>query len=216
MELLVFGERGVPVLVFPTSKGRFYEWEDFGCVEHLRPRIEAGWLQLWCVDSVDGESFYNKAVGPSERAARHVAYERYLVDEVLPALRAANDVPYLILLGASFGAFHAALFATRQPGVAKKAVCLSGAYDPSGWIGGPDAYFLNPLAFLPELRDEHYLGPLRETEVVIVTGEDDPHVEQSRHLAGILQDKGVPASLHIWDGWAHDWPYWKDMLDMYL
>jgi len=64
MELLVFGDRGAPVLVFPTSMGRFYQWEDFGLVSHMAPRIEAGWVQLWCVDSIDGESFYNKAAAP--------------------------------------------------------------------------------------------------------------------------------------------------------
>ena len=107
MELLVFGDKGTPVLVFPTSMGRFYQWEDFGLVGHMAPRIDAGWLQLWCVDSVDGESFYNKGVEPQDRARRHLAYERYLVEEVLPAIRAANTVDYLIVTGTSFGAFHA-------------------------------------------------------------------------------------------------------------
>ena len=28
MELLVFGHAGVPMIVFPTSMGRFYDYED--------------------------------------------------------------------------------------------------------------------------------------------------------------------------------------------
>jgi len=40
MELLVFGERGRPVLVFPTSMGRFFQWEDFGMIAHLQRRID--------------------------------------------------------------------------------------------------------------------------------------------------------------------------------
>ena len=179
MEMLVFGDRGTPVLVFPTSMGRFYQWEDFGLVSHMAPRIDAGWVQLWCVDSIDGESFYNKAAAPQDRARRHLAYERYLVDEVLPAIRSANAVDQLIVAGSSFGAFHA-------------------------------------LAFLPNLNDDRYLAPLRETEIVIATGRDDPNVDESKRLAGVLQQKGVPAELDIWDGWAHDWPYWKDMVDRYI
>jgi esterase/lipase superfamily enzyme len=35
-------------------------------------------------------------------------------------------------------------------------------------------------------------------------------------MATALQDKDVPASLHVWDGWAHDWPYWKEMVDVFL
>src|SRR5213596_3186456 len=108
MELLVFGDRGAPVLVFPTSMGRFYQWEDFGLIAHMAPRIDNGWLQLWCVDSVDGESFYAKDRSPKERAERHLAYERYLLDEAIPAIRSANDTPFLVAAGASFGATHVA------------------------------------------------------------------------------------------------------------
>ena len=219
MELLVFGDKGTPVLIFPTSMGRFYQWEDFGLVGHMAPRIEAGWLQLWCVDSIDGESFYNKAVGPQDRARRHLDYERYLIDEVLPTIRQANPVDNLIVTGTSFGAFHAITFVTRRPGIARKAVGMSGAYDAARWLNGErdgDAYFVNPLAFLPNLHDDRYLAPLRETEIVLATGRDDPNVEQAKRLAGLLQGKGVPAALHLWDGWAHDWPYWMEMIDVYI
>jgi len=219
MELLVFGDRGAPVLVFPTSMGRFYQWEDFGLVSHMAPRIDAGWLQLWCVDSIDGESFYNKAAAPQDRARRHLGYERYLIEEVLPAIRYANAVDQLIVTGSSFGAFHALAFVTRRPGIARKAVGMSGAYDTARWLDGErggEAYFVNPLAFLPNLNDDRFLAPLRQTEIIIATGRDDPNVDESKRLAGVLQQKGVPAELDIWDGWAHDWPYWKDMVDRYI
>ena len=57
MELLVFGHTGVPVLVFPTSGGRFYEFEDRGLVGALGGKIDNGEIQLYCVDSVDMESW---------------------------------------------------------------------------------------------------------------------------------------------------------------
>lgn len=219
MELLVFGDRGTPVLVFPTSMGRFYQWEDFGMIAHLAGRIDEGWLQLWCVDSVDAESFYAKTKPWRERAARHLAYERYITSEVAPAIHGANPLPFLVGLGASFGAFHALALATRRPGVLGKAIGLSGAFDTARWLDGSredDAYFVNPLAFLPNLRDERYLAPLRETEIVLATGREDPNVEDSRRLGAVLQERGVPATLHLWDGWAHDWPYWKEMVDAFL
>ena len=219
MELLVFGERGTPVVVFPTSMGRFYQWEDFGLVGHLADRIDAGWLQLWCVDSVDAEALYDKTVAPEQRVQRHVAFEKYILDEVLKAVREANDTNYVMAAGSSFGAFHAAAIVTRHPGHFRKAVCLSGAYDASRWLDGRrdgDAYFVNPLAFLPGLTDEGILAPLRETEIVIATGADDPHVEESRQLALLLQEKSVPATLFVWPGWAHDWPFWKEMVSELL
>jgi esterase/lipase superfamily enzyme len=219
MEMLVFGGRGTPVLVYPTSQGRFYQWEDFGLVAHIAPRIDDGLLQLWCVDSVDAESFYAKQRSPQERAERHLAYERYVVDEVLPAIRGSNGTPFLVGAGASFGATHVAMLLTRRPGILGKAVCLSGAYDLSRWFDGSregNAYFLDPLAFLPDLTEERYLAPMRRTEVIVATGEQDPNVEDARRFAALLQQKGVPAELHLWNGWAHDWPYWKDMVDTFL
>lgn len=219
MELLVFGDRGTPVIVYPTSMGRFFQWEDFGMIEHMRGRIDEGWLQLWCVDSVDEDSLYAKKKSWEQRAATQLAYEGYVHDEVVPAIRAQNAGDSLVALGASFGALHAVTFATRRPGIVRKVIGLSGAYDLSRWLDGNsqgDAYFANPMAFLPNLTDERYLEPLRTTEFVIATGRDDRNVEDSRRIAGLLQEKGVPASLHLWDGWAHDWPYWKEMVDAYL
>jgi esterase/lipase superfamily enzyme len=219
MELLAFGDRGTPVLVFPTSMGRFYQWEDFGMIAHLQPRIDEGLMQLWCVDSVDEESFYNPRIEGQERARRHLAYDRYLTDEVVPAIRRQNRDLALELLGASFGAFHAVALATRHPGIASRVIGLSGAYDAARWLDGfreHDAYFVNPLAYLPGLTDDRQLRPLRETEFVIATGADDQNVGASRQLVSTLQEKGVPASLHLWNGWAHDWPYWKEMVDTFL
>ena len=75
---------------------------------------------------------------------------------------------------------------------------------------------MNPLAFLPNLYDDRYLAPLRETEIVIATGRDDPNAEEGKRLAATLQGKGIPAALHLWEGWAHDWPYWMEMIDAFL
>ncbi len=53
MELLIFGHAGARVLVFPTSIGRFYEWEDRGMMAILGEQLANGWLQVFCVDCVD-------------------------------------------------------------------------------------------------------------------------------------------------------------------
>ena len=56
MELLVLGHAGARVVVFPTSQGRFYEWEDRGMIDALGDHLRNGWIQLYCVDSVDAEA----------------------------------------------------------------------------------------------------------------------------------------------------------------
>src|ERR1035441_2326430 len=83
MELLVFGHAGLPVLAFPTSGGRFFEFEDRGMIAALGGKIDAGRLQIFCVDSVDMESWYNRNVSPRWRIARHIQYEDYLLNEVV-------------------------------------------------------------------------------------------------------------------------------------
>src|SRR5919199_5105648 len=96
MELLLFGHYGAPVIVFPTSQGRFYEWEDRGMVATLGEHLERGWVQLICVDSVDAESWYATYRHPAQRALRQEQYERYLLNEVLPLSAQVNPSPFLI------------------------------------------------------------------------------------------------------------------------
>src|SRR6266702_2942120 len=68
MEILVFGHAGARVLVFPTSKGRYFQWEDSGMINALGDQLEQGDIQLFCVDSVDEESWYAKWKPPCERS----------------------------------------------------------------------------------------------------------------------------------------------------
>jgi len=215
MELLHFGHAGRSLLVFPTSMGRFYQWEDFGMVGALADFIESGRIQLVCVDSVDGESWYARDRPPAERVRRHLQYEAYILDEILPRVPGAP-----IACGASFGALHAVLIAARHPTRLGGFIALSGAYDTGRWLDGyhdDSVFYTNLLEFLPGLNDDSYLGPLRaEHPKVIATGEQDPNVAESVKVAQLFRDKGVDVGLEIWPGWAHDWPYWKDMMRRYL
>jgi esterase/lipase superfamily enzyme len=215
MELLKFGYTGQPLLAFPTSGGRFFQWEDFGMVGALAGHLAAGRLQLWCLDSVDAESWYAEDRPPDERVSRHLQYERYVLEELLPQL---PDPP--ILAGTSFGAFHAALFCLRHPDRFRGWIALSGLYDPSRFLDGfhsDETYFTNPLAFLPGLTDESYLGPLRTMAPrVVASGSNDPNVTDSVRLAEELQAKGVEVRLDLWPGWQHDWPYWHRMIGEYV
>jgi esterase/lipase superfamily enzyme len=222
MELLVFGHAGRPYIVFPTSRGRFFEWEDRGMMATLSDRLDGGTLRLYCVDSIDGESWYNYGAHPHWRIERHLAYERYLLDEVGPLIRAQaperND-PRFGVTGTSLGAFHAGLVAFRHPGAVARVVAMSGKFDNTMFLygySGMDAYLTNPLAFLPGLDDPRYLDPLRAMDVNLISGRDDPNVGEAIQLAHVLQSKAVPVNLALWDGWVHDWPYWHEMVRQFL
>jgi esterase/lipase superfamily enzyme len=219
MELLVFGHAGARVLVFPTSQGRFYEWEDRGMIGALGEHISRGWLQLYCVDSVDAESWYAKDKWPGDRAWRQMEYERYLLNEVLPLSRQKNPNPFLMATGASFGAYHAINLAFRNPGAFGRVIGMSGLYDIRRFVEGHDdanVYANNPAHYVSHLSDHRHLEAMRRMDIILVTGADDSFVDNNRYLSKVLWEKGVGNALRIWDGWAHDWPWWERMIVQYI
>ena len=222
MEMLTFGHDGVPVIVFPTSQGRFYEFEDRGMVGAIADKIEGGRVQLFCVDSVDGESWYNRGVPPRWRIARQVQYENYVLREVVPFIRGRNGRPQLATLGCSFGGYHAVNMALRHPGVFTGCLSMSGAYDMKklGFLQGyydDDVYFNLPMDYLPNLSDAWVLGQMRRNTYVLATGVHDQCWNDNEQLAAVMRSRGVPVRLDVWgDNTGHDWPWWRRMAQVYL
>jgi esterase/lipase superfamily enzyme len=219
MELLVFGHAGAPVLVFPTSQGRFYEFEDRGMVGVLAEHLENGWIQLVCVDSVDSESWYCGWAHPGGRAWRHMQYEQYLLNEVVPGVRQINNNPFWMTLGCSFGAYHAVNLALRHPDLIKRTIGMSGIYDIRRWVRGyydDNVYFNNPVDYTANLHDPQYIQRLNQVDIIFATGQDDANRHTNDQLSANLWRAGVGHAYRVWDGWAHDWPYWAQMLRMYI
>jgi esterase/lipase superfamily enzyme len=219
MELLVFGHGGARAIVYPTSMGRFFEWEDRGMVDALREQLERGWLQLYCVDSVDKESWYAREKHPVQRAERHEQFERYVLGEVLPLSESRNPTPFLITTGASFGAYHAASLAFRHPHRVNRMIGLSGLYDIREQAG--DYYdgriqAHNPSDFVLHVQDPAWLDAMRRQDIILVTGRDDSFRENNEWLSRALWERGIGNALRLWDGWAHDWPWWREMIVRYV
>ena len=219
MDLLVFGHAGARAVAFPSSMGRFFEWEDQGMIGALGEQLERGWLQLFCVDSVDAESWYAKWKHPADRGRHHARYDRYLHDEVLSFTRHRNENPFMITTGASFGAYHAVTFAMRHPFDVGRAVGLSGIYDireiTDGYTDG-DIYPFNPPEFLANEHDPHRVAALQRLDIILAIGRDDGMRGNSEYFSGKLWERGLGNALRLWDGWAHDWPYWRQMIVKYI
>jgi esterase/lipase superfamily enzyme len=219
MDLLQFGHAGARVVVFPSSMGKFHEWEDQGMIGALAPMIEQGWFQLWCVDSVDADSWYAKWKRPGDRALRQAQYDAYVHDEVLPLTDRVNGGSYLITTGASFGAYHAMSFGLRHPGRVNRILGLSGLYDIREQTGGysdESIYFHNPADFVLGENDPGRLAAMRGMDIIIAIGQDDPMRPGNEEFSRRLHSKGIWHALRIWDGWAHDWPFWRGMLVKYI
>jgi len=219
MELLAFGHAGPPVLVFPTSMGSFFEYEDRGMIEALRDKLEGGGLRLFCVQTLDDESFYARR-HPRERIDRYLTWEHSLLEEVVPFARNASGYPTLGVTGCSFGAYHALTMALRHPDVFTSCIAMGGAFDVTRFLDGyydQDAYLLCPPHFLPNLADPWFLDRYRQNKWVFVTGEADICRAPTEQAAALLSAKGVPNSLHVWgNGSVHDWPEWVKMAKAYV
>jgi esterase/lipase superfamily enzyme len=219
MDLLQFGHAGARVIVFPSSMGKFYEWEDQGMIGALAPMIEQGWFQLWCVDSVDADSWYAKWKRPGDRALRQAQYDAYVHDEVLPLTERVNGGSYLITTGASFGAYHAMSFGLRHAGRVNRILGLSGLYDIREQTGGYSdeaIYFHNPADFVLGENDPGRLAAMRGMDIIFAIGQDDPMRPGNEEFSRRLHSKGIWHALRIWDGWAHDWPFWRGMVVKYI
>lgn len=220
MEMLVFGHGGVPVIVFPTSAARFYEFEDHGMIATLAGKIEAGQLQIFCVDSLDDESWYNQKTHPRLRIARHMQYEDYILHDVVKHVREKNSNPRLVAAGCSFGGYHAVNIALRHPDIFTGFLSLSGAFDLTGFLHGyydKDCYHHLPTHYLPRLEDAWYIERFRRNTYVLATGWDDQCLAQNQILDRLLSEKSIPHQFYVWNTQnSHDWPTWQRMAQLYL
>jgi len=220
MELLVFGHAGYPVLVFPTSMGKFHEYEDRGLIDATRHMFDEGRLMAFCVDSVDSESFYNKRAHPGYRIWRHVQYEEYLLHDVVPLLQRRGSTHQFAVTGASFGGYHAFNFAMRHPDLVSKCVAMSGAFNIAGFLDGyhdQNVHFHNPVAYMAGLGDSWFLDRIRQMHLTLAVGENDICRGKNEEMSAILHAKGIQHGMHIWgEGATHDWPLWHQMARSYF
>lgn len=226
MEWLLFGHAGAKVLIFPTREGRFYEYENLGIVDVLADKIDAGHLQLACLDSIDRETFYCDWRHPADRIQRHIQFEEYVLQEVLPFLARRNDHPCTIAHGCSLGAFHAANIAFRHPYLFQKLCAFSGRYDLTLAVESfhnlfngyydDNIYFNTPTHFLSGLDCAWRLEHLRRMDIVLAIGKEDPFLGNNHHLSHLLWSKGIGHALHEWDGRAHQGRSWRQMARIYV
>jgi esterase/lipase superfamily enzyme len=217
------GPAGQPVVAFPSMNGRVWDWEGWGMIEAVAPFIEAGRLTLYAADGIDWQSWTNQAAPAPDRARRHEDYDRYLVDDLLPVVRAETGRETVWATGCSMGAFHAANLFFRHPDLVDGVIAISGLYQPHRFLGGfvDDAvYFNSPLYFLPNMEDARYLELYRRARLVFCVGQgawEDDMVADTRAMESVLASKNVPATFDYWGHDAnHDWPWWRQMLPHHL
>jgi esterase/lipase superfamily enzyme len=214
-ELLVFGHSGYPVLLFPTSMGRYFENKDFKMMDAIKWLIEEGKIKVYCLDSIDRLSWYNKDIPPAERVKNHLCYDKLLLEEVSAMARQETGRSKIIAAGCSFGGYHAVNFAFRHPWLVSHVLSMSGAFDIRGQLDGfynDDVYFNNPVDFVPN----DWNPELWDMKIVLGTADRDLCRGDNEHFSEILKKKDISHWLDIRQDADHDWPIWRQMLPEYL
>jgi esterase/lipase superfamily enzyme len=225
LHLLVYGHDGLPLLAFPCQDGMCDNWESFDMPQVLADFIENGQIQLFCVDTIDTESWSARGADPAHRAWVQEQYYHYIVDEVVPLIRAKNPSGKLpVAPGFSLGATHAAIVALRRPDLFDGMIGLSGCYDAPHFWGdwcNETLYDNSPVHFLANMPLDHPYIPLyNQKKLVICVGQGRWEREGIR-TAKLLQDIFAQKGIHAWvDFWGydvdHDWPWWKKEIRYFL
>ncbi len=215
MELLSFGTRGYPVLLFPTSMGHFTENKDFKLIDSVAWFIEEGLVKIYCPDGIDALSWYNRQIHPAQRVMNHIWYDQYLLTEVVPLMQRETGVSRIATAGCSFGGYHATNFGFRHPDVTKYIFNMGAAFDIKDQMDGhydDNVYFNNPPDYIPNADSPWF----KEMFVVLGTGTHDMCWEANERMAAVFRNKGIPHWLDVRQNAPHDWPAWREMFPHYL
>jgi esterase/lipase superfamily enzyme len=192
-------------------------------IDALGHHIDGGKVKIFCVNSLNNESWYNNQAHPRHRSYLQARYDEYIVSEVAPFVEWHTQTPGVAIstTGASFGAYHAANTLLKHPDRFRRCLALSGVYDIRKFMDGDyddNFYFNNPADYMASLSDGWYMDQLSRCDIRLATGHG-PWEDSgpTYRFSEILRSKGVPHTVDDWgpDG-GHDWPFWKRQMNEYI
>ncbi len=219
-----FGDVGEPLVVFPSNAGVAHEWKQGGMIDALGPLLRAGRMKIYCPETNVAKSFSGKG-GIAWRMAHHNAYERFVMNTLVPFIREDCRMPHarMVATGCSVGALYASIFTLKHPETFGQALCLSGRYRTSAFFNGQsseDLYLNDPLAFLPNLRGAALERVRRQAHFTVVVGQGAHEagcIPETREFAEVLSRKRIPNHIAFWgEESSHTYPWWQKQARHYL
>lgn len=229
MEMKAYGHAGRPVLFIPCQDGRFFDFENFHMTDAWAPWIDSGRAMVFSIDTMDRETWSDKAGDPHERIRRHEQWMAYITQEVVPEIRRVvnerngwDGYPGIIAFGCSLGATHAANLFFRFPELFDGMLALSGIYTASYGFGDSMdelVYQNSPVDYLAGMPADHpYIERYNRNRGIICVGHGAWEIPWStERVQAICQEKGI----NIWvDHWgtdcAHDWDWWYKQVSYFV
>ncbi len=218
-ELLVFGESGYPVIFFPESKGRYYNAKDKGFIGAAHQLLNERKIKIYCPDSIDGESWYNYSIHPSERVLNHINYENMILHDVIDFARFETDADKVGVTGYNLGGYHALNLAFKHPDVIDAIITMGATFNIKPFIMDyydDNCYFNNPPDYLPGLTDPWYLDKFREMQIILSVGEYDNYLDENKYISSLLNQKNVFHKFDIYPDTGHEINDWLRIFPNYL
>ncbi len=211
----VYGMGGAPLIVFPEGNGSCSSWNNNGMVETLQDLIDAGTIQLFCVDSADPSGWYFAEGNPSYRKRSAMSYLSFICKEFVPFVRSKNSgIP--IVVGAGIGALNATIAMLQHPELFGGLLAMSGTYDARALVGDEfdDEWAeLSPVDIAQHLSaaQKRILAPRHLAFVTGQNGSEDG-ADSQRALDAIFADQKIKATFEYW-GYdvTHSWMWWQEM-----
>ena len=191
--------------------------------------LHEGKIQLFCADSIDGESLLAGNESPRRRAEMQEKYFVYLTGELAARIAELNapeskEKPLIWCVGVDTGAYQAVQCRLRRPRTFAGAMGLSGLYDMGRFLGSAEDDLVlrsSPLAALRKngICDRNVLSRAEENSLLLCVGQggyEGDALADTQALADTLSEGGFPCHLEVWGGdVSHDWYWWGKEFGMF-
>ncbi|MFP4497880.1 MAG: alpha/beta hydrolase-fold protein [Vulcanimicrobiota bacterium] len=221
MDVVRYGHWGPPMIYYPTSGGGAGEFDYYGMHRDAKWFIDNGKVQFFCIDGFNNESFYNFHIHPADRMRSHMAYEAFVLEEVIPLVLDLSKNDFIGCMGCSFGAYHAMNSVLKYPEIFKLSLSMGGVFDISPYMEGYydlNVYFNNPVDYTPQMWDPNILDRFHhDNHIILMSGASDKFLYGTERMHDVLMQKGIPHHYEIWPHPCdHHEFWWKKQLPYIL
>ncbi len=218
-EMLVFGEAGIPLILFPPTTGRYYTYKDYGFIYSIQELINSSQYKIYCPDSIINETWLDFNLPPELRVKKHLAYENTILKDVIEFAKYETEHDKVLLAGFEFGAYYSLNIAFKFPELVKGLFSFCGIYDIKQFIMGfydDECYYNNPIDYLSNLKDPWYLDKIKEMRITIATGNYDNHFDESTKISQILNRKKIGHTYAYLEGLGNNWDKAREAFKFYV
>lgn len=215
LQVEVTGDWGYPILMFPSSGGKYTQNSDFLLNESIMRFVDEGKIKLYNVETIDDMTFYDEHLPPDIKIHNYDLYMQFLQSEFIPFIQKECNVPRVAVAGVSFGGYHASNTAFRFPDLVSHLFAMSATFSIRSMTKMSDdqrIYFNCPNEFMPGAEAWKY----KHMHIVLSTSDRDICLARNKDMSGILNALGLD---HWYDEkkWIeHDWPLWRMVFPEYV